>query len=167
MHSLRHNTIHVLAIIIHESDWNADNSPGNIIIVVGVALAKMAEGIDTLQYKAVQSQYDVLAEALDANEKAKTGLTRKMVKYAWITHAGASNSSDQLVGIAMNRIKSDSSKFAEFVDMVDATEGLKHVAKKMRGMIYPVFYSLGVFCTAELRNVQGCTILYSLKVFRP
>ena len=133
---------------------------------MGVALAKMAEGIDTPQYKAVQSQYDVLADALDANEKAKTGLTRKMVKYGWIS-AGASNSSDQLVGIAMNRIKSDSSKFAEFVDMVDATEGLKHVAKKMRGMIYQVFYSLGVFLHTKLHNVQGCTVLYSSTVRRP
>ena len=134
---------------------------------MGVALAKMAEGIDTLQYKAVQSQYDVLADALDANEKAKTGLTRKMVKYGWISDAGASNSSDQLVGIAMNRIKSDSSKFAEFVDMVDATEGLKHLATKMRGMIYQVFHSLGVFLHIKLHNVQECTILYCSTVCRP
>ena len=84
-------------------------------------------GINSVQYKAVQSHYAALADCLDSNPGAKQGLQRSIIAKGWIGPA-ASYSSDQLIGVAMDKIKNEASVFDDFISLLKSTIGLKDIA---------------------------------------
>ena len=100
-------------------------------------VAKMAAGTDSPQYQAVQRYFEALTGTLDANEGARKSLVRKMVAKGWIK-PGAQNTSDDLVGIVMNKVENDKTTkvFDDFTTMLAAVERLQDLAKEMRGVVF-------------------------------
>jgi hypothetical protein len=93
---------------------------------------EMRRGISTPEYKAVQTYYANLTSTLDANKGAKNGFGREMTGKGWIgTAAGMSGS--ELVDIAWDRIKTDTSDFKVFTDMLAAVIGLQQFATQIKG----------------------------------
>ena len=93
----------------------------------------MAEGGESPEYKAVQEHFDVLAAALDANSDAKKDLLRKFKAKGWFKPP-AKPDSDEMIGVALDKIRADVKHYEEFIGMLKSLSELDHITIKITGI---------------------------------
>ena len=77
---------------------------------------------------------------LDVNHDANQRLRRKFQQERWIS-VGSNIGGEELVIVALSRIKADAGQFQQFIDMLNDIEGMDQIVKKLTGRycIYIIF----------------------------
>lgn len=87
--------------------------------------------IDT-GYDRVLSKLSDITETLKLNSDAKDKLTSLYQKHKWLNIA-AKPAEDDLVKLALDRIKQDPSQFDAFISMLQDTEGMDLIVETLTG----------------------------------
>ena len=83
-------------------------------------------------YHKVLFKLNDITETLKSNSDAKEKLTRLYQQEKWLDVA-ATPAEDELVKLALDRIKQDPNQFDLFVDMLHKTEGMDLIVKTLTG----------------------------------
>lgn len=83
-------------------------------------------------YDRVLSKLSDITETLKLNSDAKDKLTSLYQKHKWLSIA-AKPVEDDLVKLALDRIKQDPSQFGMFISMLQDTKGMDLIVKSLLG----------------------------------
>lgn len=92
-------------------------------------------GVRTPQFRRVRGLLDTTVGAMSAVPSAKRTLVNKFKEKEWlaIRDKAEGMSEEDVVGVALERIKEDVENFDLFVDMIHDTIGMDYVYKKLTG----------------------------------
>ena len=112
------------------------------------------DGATTAQYNVVLKNLGVLTERLQHAKQIKTLLSKfKMEK--WIA-SGAKARANELVELALNRIKTQVTDYDMFITMLKSMPGVKSIADQMTGIFMYATPTLCVYCKLHwLREVKA------------
>ena len=93
-----------------------------------------SKGINSSEYECVQRNYAVLTERLRTNKQAKKELFDEFVSKKW--HGpGDCPSENDLVNIALNKIKQDPSEYKVFIAMLEQVSGIRDIVENLKGRL--------------------------------
>ena len=95
------------------------------------AVPAMASGKDSPQYKIVQNNFDNIVDTLKSNTAAHHALRRILKSQKWLV-VHDEPTEEKLVSVILNRIELDASVHSVFMDMLQDTDGMDLIAKKLQ-----------------------------------